>query len=545
MALRDGRGARRGRAALGRSGFAGLACAVYLAAAAAVTWPALRHADDRFLARSAPGYGEAAAGDHLQSGYNLWLVGHQLTRGAAPWLDPYSFQPEAGTVPNLQGWVFGLPYWPLEAAFGSVVAWNVLTLVSYLLAGGLACAWLRRLGLPRSAALVGGLVFAIAPYRVGQSTGHMLGPVSALVPLALLALERGIQEVRQTSRLAWLALAGAALTAIPLSGQVHLALGAVPFFLAYALVRTRERTALLAAGVGAAAAVAAGVLVRELVLVDSIAAGGRSLRAVAFFSADWRDLVTRDVRQGIEQLVFLGWLTPLLAAAGLVLLVRSRRFGLAGLLGLGALVPILLALGTTLPTYEVLWRWLPPFRFPRVPERLMPIACLALAALVAFAVARFRPATLGAAALLLILVDLRVPVYAAVAADEGNRAYASLREAPPGRLLELPVFRPERHWGSAYLYYSTQAPRERPGGYSTVAPRRADRLARRLQPLSCGRGAPSQLRELGVRYVAVHRGLFAQSGFFAAGCAERARLALAQTGFRLLARDGAVAVFAR
>jgi hypothetical protein len=229
---------------------------------------------------------------------------------------------------------------------------------------------------------------------------------------------------------------------------------------------------------------------------------------------------------------------------GLVLLVRSRRLGLAGLLGAGALVPILLALGTTLPTYELLWQWLPPFRFPRVPERLMPIACLAIAALVAFAAARFRAPIVAVAALLLVLVDLRVPVYAAVAADEGNRAYASLREASPGRLLELPVFRPERHWGSAYLYYSAQAPRERPGGYSTVAPRPADRLARRLQPLSCGRGALSHLRELNVRYVAVHRGLYAQSGFFGPPCADRARLALVRGGFRPLARDGAITVFA-
>ena len=509
-----------------------------------VTWPALRHADDRFLARSAPGYGEAAAGDHLQSGYNLWLVGHQLGRGAAPWLDPYSFRPEASTVPNLQGWLFGLPYWPLEAALGSVVAWNVFTLASYVLAGGLTCAWLRQLGLPRGASLVGGLVFAIAPYRVGQSTGHLLGPVSTLLPLALLALERSSQLAGVRRRWAWLALAGATLAAIPLSGQVHLALGAVPFFLAYALVRTRERAVLVGAGLAAAAAAAAGLLVRELVLVDSIAAGGRSLRAVAFFSADWRDLATRHVRQGIEQFVFLGWLTPLVAAVGLVLLIRSRRFGLGGLLGAGALVPIALALGTTLPTYELLWQWLPPFRFPRVPERLMPIACLALAGLVAVAVARFRTPIVAVAALLLVLLDLRVPVYGAVVADEGNRAYASLRAAPPGRLLELPVFRPERHWGSAYLYYSSQAPRERPGGYSTVAPRPADRLARRLQALSCGRGALSRLRGLDVRYVAVHRGLYAQSGFFAPGCADRAQVALVRGGFRPLARDGAVAVFA-
>jgi hypothetical protein len=511
-----------------------------------VTWPALRHADDRFLARGGPGYGEAAAGDHLQSGYALWLFGHQLARGAAPWLDPYSFRPVADSVLNLQGWLFGVPYWPLAAAFGPVVAWNAFVLLSYVLAGGLACAWLRELGLARAAALVGGLAFAIAPYRVGQTTGHLLGPVSALLPLALFSFERALKLVSLTKRSAWLAVAGLALVAIPLSGQVHLALGAVPLFLAYALVRTRDRRLLVGAGLAAAGAVAAGLLVREAVLVDSIAAGGRSLGAVAFYSADWRDLVTRDVRNGIERYVFLGWATPLLAAVGLLMLVRQRRFSLAGLLAFAAVVPVVLALGTRLPTYELLWRALPPFRFPRVPERLMPIACLALAALVAFALPRVRGPLVAAAAVLLVVVDLRVSVYGAVAADDGNRAYAALRAAPPGRLLELPVFRPERHWGSSYLHYAMQAPRERPGGYSTVAPRAADRLARRLRPLSCGGGerAPRLLRRLGVRYVALHRGLYAQSGFFASGCGDRAGEALVRWGLRPLARDGPIAIFA-
>ena len=31
--------------------------------------------------------------DHLQTTYNLWLPGHQLANGRAPWLDPYSFNP--------------------------------------------------------------------------------------------------------------------------------------------------------------------------------------------------------------------------------------------------------------------------------------------------------------------------------------------------------------------------------------------------------------------------------------------------------------------
>ena len=40
------------------------------------------------MAEGRAGHGEAAPGDHLQIGYQLWLVGHQLERGRAPWRDP-------------------------------------------------------------------------------------------------------------------------------------------------------------------------------------------------------------------------------------------------------------------------------------------------------------------------------------------------------------------------------------------------------------------------------------------------------------------------
>jgi hypothetical protein len=175
-------------------------------------------------------------GDHLQTVYSLWLPGHQLARGEAPWLDPYSFQPEIEPRVNFPGWPFAIVFGPLEAVFGTVAGWNLFVLLTYVGAGGCTALWLRALGLPVGAALVGGLAFALAPYRVAQSTGHLLGPISLLLPLALYGIER---------RRTWLAVA--ALASIPLSGQVHLALGAIPFALAYALARRRARAGLVAA----------------------------------------------------------------------------------------------------------------------------------------------------------------------------------------------------------------------------------------------------------------------------------------------------------
>src|ERR671936_626415 len=237
----------------------------------AAMWPATKHFGTHFAARAEAIEGEASVGDHLQAVYHLWLVGHQLEHGRSPWLDPYTFRPESSPRVNFGGWPFGLPYWPLWGAFGPVTGWNVLLLLTYLAAGGFVFLWLRELRLHAGAALCGGLAFELAPYRVAQSAGHLRGMIAVLLPLALWAFERS----RRGSRW-WLALA-----------------------------------------VGAA------LLVRKLAISGSFASGGRSLQEVAFYSADGLDFVTRHRRHGQESFVFVGWLTPLLALAGLALVLRT------------------------------------------------------------------------------------------------------------------------------------------------------------------------------------------------------------------------------
>ena len=424
-------------------------------------------------------------GDHLQTAYNLWLPGHQLGRGAAPWLDPYSFQPEVEPRTNFAAWPFAVVYGPLRWLLGTVAGWNVFVLLTYVGAGGFAALWLRALGLGLGPALVGGLAFAIAPYRVAQSTGHLLGPVSMLLPLALYGVER---------RLGW--LAAAALASIPLSGQVHLALGAIPFVLAYALARRRP----LLGGVAAGTAVAAGGLVWALSLRDAVE---RPYAEVERYSASLGDFVARDPGE-FERFVYLGWLLPLAAVLGVGCLCYRNTISngrrLALVLGLGAIVPCLLALGANLPGYGVLWRNT-PLHSTRVPERMLPIACLCLAALAAVAIAcvtgtQARARVVAAVASLAVVADLWVPLYDPLVADEDNPVYARVAAAPSGRLLELPALPPDDYAGSVYLYYSMQAPRERPLGYSTAAPPEVFRVTRAL---------PARARELGVTVIVEYR----------------------------------------
>jgi len=484
-----------------------------------------------------------APGDYLQSNYQLWLVGHQLEHARAPWLDPYSFQPEVSARVNFAGWPLGVPYWPLRALFDPLVAWNLIVLLSFVAAGLATFGWLRELGLARGAALVGGLAFALAPYRVEQSAGHLLGIVAILLPLALWAFERGRRR-----GWGWFVVAAAAVASIPLSGQVHLALGAVPFFVVYAVIRTRERLALLAAVATVVLAGLAGFLVRHFAIEGSIEHGGRSLAEVRRYSAPFSNFFDRASPHAHEKFVYLGWATLVLAALGVAALLVRRRYGIAVVLLVGAVVPALLALGTHFPLYSRLWHGFVPFRYPRVPERLLPIACLCLAALVAYALSFVRssvvaPLLVGA----LLAVDLHVPIFSPLPGDPDNAAYAVLESRPPGRLLELPVFLPNRHEGSVYLLYELQAQRERPAGYSTLAPVEADRTARRLRPLNCGDWTvhPQAVRRLGVRYVALHQELYAQDTLLGETCLPLADLGLRHHGFRVLGSGKSFVLYER
>ena len=248
---------------------------------------------------------------------------------------------------------------------------------------------------------------------------------------------------------------------------------------------------------------------QQLVIEGSIAGGGRTLRSVDRYSASWSDLVDRTLDAGVERFVFLGWFLPVLALAGLAILWRRDR-PLAIWLGLAALIPIVLALGTTTSALRAALARVsaaPLSSRARAPDAdRLPRARRARRV-------RRRPHPRGRRSSPWCSSRLpsifACPLFASVEADEQNRAYAAIQT--DGRLFELPVFRPDMHFGSVYLAYAMQSPRERPQGYSTVGPTEADRRgAAPPAALVRARRDPAA-----IEFVAVHRGLYRQSGYFA------------------------------
>ena len=336
------------------------------------------------------------------------------------------------------------------------------------------------------------VAFALAPYRVAQSTGHLLGPISLFLPLSLLALEK-----RRPL------LAALAIAAIPLSGQVSLALGAVPLFVAYAFVRGRGlRDALPGTllGIGAAE------LVQAFAIRGSLHEQGRSLAEVDRYSANWSgflfaarerrdvrlprlaDAAARARRLGVDR--SLAPLRTCLAAG-----CRGARAGVARVGDEPADVPARTARDSA-PRRVASSGAAAADRVPRA-RRARGVRARAFAKQHSVTWRRSRP-------------DRCRPARAHVPRDgrrRGNTAYAGLRSAPPGRLLDLPVFLPDVHLNSTYLYYDQSARAAgapRATDRDPAPPRKADVTARALRALNCGGWSP-ELRSSGFRYVAVHQ----------------------------------------
>jgi hypothetical protein len=145
----------------------------------------------------------------------------------------------------------------------------------------------------------------------------------------------------------------------------------------------------------------------------------------------------------------------------------------------------------------------------------------------------------GTAAFLLVAADLTVMPFAPTPADRSNEAYAAARRSSQDRILEVPSFEPGRQEGSVYDLYTLQARRERPTGYSTLAPEAAFDFYYRFGRLSCGiwlDGDRGRLDALAVEQLLFHRGLF-RSGVPGGWFAWRGAL---EASYRPEIRDGAV-----
>ena len=188
---------------------------------------------------------------------------------------------------------------PISAATRNpVLCYNLLFLSTVVLSGLGMYLLVRDLTGDARVALVGGLFFACAPYRIGQYS-HLQVLSSQWMPLALFAARRYFT----TGRARWLAGAAALLVAQNLSCGYYLVFF-LPVFASYVafrlLIEPRARTRRVAGQLAVAAVLVAAVtwpFVRPYVALRALEFPARSLAEVQAFSADVRSYLTAHAAQ--------------------------------------------------------------------------------------------------------------------------------------------------------------------------------------------------------------------------------------------------------
>jgi hypothetical protein len=323
-----------------------------------------------------------------------------------------------------------------------------LLYVFHLFWGGLGVFWLLRAGIDLDSipALVGALTFALGGKLLAHAAGGHVIVVAAMawMPWALL----GTHQLLREGRLRWAALAAVAL-AMQIATDVRITLYTAYFLLAYVLWEllvveggrwTGLRFSLPRLAIIPALAFLLGAA-QFLPLLELAGYSNRSLppeEAANFAMSPLTLLVgllLPDAQAGHELVVYLGLVSLVLAFLGLSRADRRTWF-----FGAVVLVAAIYALGPATPLFDLVYRWLPGFRWVRAPARVFLPASLAVAILAGMGVQRLARRQIhwsmpGALALGVLTLGLGLGL--AVLFGQVNRATLGLALLPSISLLMI------------------------------------------------------------------------------------------------------------
>ncbi len=390
-----------------------IACALYLALACLVTWPAVTNLSGAFIGHH--------TGDAYEMGHHLWWMGYALKTGQPVFTQTLLGYPDG--IGGISLWSNPLqffPAWLFSMALPVALAYNLQVLLTMALNGVTMAYLLSRIGqragwtcadrLLSGPALIAGTAFLTFP----AFQGHLFGGHGGLmvmwpVPLyaaTLLALRDGFTRRRFSAAVLWFVVSpwGHMLQAIyvllPLTGLFVLA-----------LIAARQWRA--AVRVTAAAALGAVILVAVFALpvaADAFSETYSGDQGYVAFSADLLGLVTPSFESPllggaswsravlgtnlIEGLTYYGLIAAGLTALAVWRLRESRWWLLlaviAAVLALGPVVNILgrpatLRLDTVDSFVTLPWGFaynLPGFSLARTPGRFSFTVALAAAVLI-------------------------------------------------------------------------------------------------------------------------------------------------------------------
>jgi hypothetical protein len=454
----------------------------YLLLAYALTWKLWAHPAARV---PATGQGGVSA-DIFLSAWFMRYAAMAVSHGRLPALVTAALNAPHGVnvMWNTSILLPGVVLAPLTLLAGPFLSLNVMLTLGFAGSAATMCIVLRRWGAGLFAAAVGGALFGFSPALRMAAQDHYHLQFAVLIPLiidAALRLATGRGRPLRTG--AWLGLLMSAQFFIAEEMLVDSAIAfaiivAVLAASRPALVWARIRVA--AAGYGTALGLLAALCGYALwIQLHGPLAETGSPWAIGLYGNQPADFVTAPPAmllngghfrlflastQGrlVESFSYLGW--PLLAVmlAATTAWWRDLRIRAAGLtfftlelLSMGG-HGIRIA-GRSFPPNVLPWHWLErlPVLSQVLPNRLSILADGAAAAVLAFALARtlaaaparprwLRPAVIAAAAAALLpLVPLSVPIERVQPPSQWASVLASLRLAPGASVLQLPLTGPK------------------------------------------------------------------------------------------------------
>jgi hypothetical protein len=492
--------------------------ALAVALAAVMTYPVILNLD------------EAGRVDSTDGRWAIWNVGwvaHALTTNPTGLYQTNIFHPHAGSLAFAEAnLVAGLLAVPAYVATGSAfVAHNSVLLLAFVLSFLGMYALTRYLTHNPAACVAPAIAFAFCPY-VFARVPHISLQLIAGLPLSLLALHRLVDQ-RTVGRA--LAL-GAVLAAQALATGYYgifagLSVGLGVLFFGFTRGLWRQPTYW---GTCALAAVTAIAIVVPFFLpyleLQRDTGFGRTLDEARTYSADWRAYFASSawahrwmlpLLRNWREVLFPGFLVTFGGAVGAWLVAtgvtRTRR-DIAAFYGLVAALAIWLSFGPQAGLYTALYETVPVMSLIRAPVRVAVLVPLCLAVLSALGLAaltagldRRRCQLVGAAAALLVTLELVESPIQWYPAPAPTPAYRVLAPLPDGPVLELPFYDEEAGfgWHTTYLLASTRHWKRIVNGYGDFFP--AEFVAD--APVLAGFPSPesfTRLAQMDVRYVLVH-----------------------------------------
>jgi hypothetical protein len=404
-----------------------------------------------------------------------------------------------------------------------VLVYNVLLLGGIFLSAAAMFLLCLRLTRNLGAALIGGVIFGFAPYRI-EHYEHLELQWTMWMPLALLFLHESID----TS--SWRAAMGCGISlSLQCLSSVYygIFLGIfVALIAASELIRRKFNGRMVARLIGAAAiAVVISGPYAMPYRENARTLGSRDVNEIREYSARLSSYVAAPARNWLygwtadrfgstEARLFPGATALALILAALMSWHRRRVWGYAA----AGLVCLLLSLGLNGTLYPLLVRFVPMFSGLRAPARFGVLTLCAVSVVAAFGTesitarltstrAKHTSVTLGLA---LILVEYSsVPMFLTEVPTALPPIYRLLRSLPPGVVMELPVPTLDQLPGNdpRYAYWSITHWRPLINGYSGYYP------SSYLTTLDLMTQFPNpdviaRLKRLQVRYLLLHSHLY-------------------------------------